>query len=340
MNRFLSELRTTESPVAAAELGRRGVSHHQLAGRRWRQTSRGFHRPAAPVEVTPTSRILDVAATLPAGAMIAGWAAAFALGVDHLDGFDDFSLRPIPVPVILPPGLHRRRGRDARYVQRWSEAATPQPLDVVEIGGVRISGPVRTAFDLARSAANLTEAVVAIDAMLGAAVVGQRTLAAASAGFRGTRGVRQARRALELACPGVLSPWESRLRMFHVLDLLLPTPLVNRPVFDANGRLLGVPDLLDEEAGLVIEYDGGRWRSLTRAAGHRDEAQHREDNVREELFERAGLVVVRCDKHDLTRQRPRLAARLRAARADGLARDRSRDRWSVEPSENEVVRGA
>ena len=70
-----------------------------------------------------------------------------------------------------------------------------------------------------------------------------------------------------------------------------------------------------------------------RGAGHRDRRQHREDNEREERLERAGLVVVRVEKADLTTYRSRLAQRLVAARADGERRVRSRDRWTVDEPE-------
>jgi hypothetical protein len=113
--------------------------------------------------------------------------------------------------------------------------------------------------------------------------------------------------------------------------LRLDSPLVNQPVFDLAGNFLGAPDLLDEEAGLAIEYDGMTWASSTTPDGHRDSSQHREDNVREERLERTGLLVVRADHQDLTRHRPRLAERLTSARSDGLSRDRRRDRWTLEP---------
>ena len=90
-----------------------------------------------------------------------------------------------------------------------------------------------------------------------------------------------------------------------------------------------MPNLLQPESALVIEYDGAGWSS-GRQHGHRDRDQHREDNQREERLERAGLVVVRVDKADVTQHRTALAARLRAAQADGLGRDRSRDRWTLE----------
>jgi hypothetical protein len=56
---------------------------------------------------------------------------------------------------------------------------------------------------------------------------------------------------------------------------------VNQPVYDLSGNLLGVADLLDPDAGLVTEFDGQQ---------HRERAQRRADNVREERLEAAGSL--------------------------------------------------
>jgi hypothetical protein len=105
-------------------------------------------------------------------------------------------------------------------------------------------------------------------------------------------------------------------------------------VFDLSGRFLGVPDLL-AEAGLAMEYDGTAWRSDLKPSGHRDPDQHREDNVREhnvreELLERSGLIVVGRTMSTSPQERRRLRQRLPVARADGLRRDRMRDRWTIQ----------
>lgn len=65
-----------------------------------------------------------------------------------------------------------------------------------------------------------------------------------------------------------------------ILDAGLPPPLVNRQVRDLAGRLVGVADLLDVEAGVAGEYDG---------AAHRTRARHRKDNDRLERFRNVSL---------------------------------------------------
>jgi len=91
-------------------------------------------------------------------------------------------------------------------------------------------------------------------------------------------------------------------------------------VFDLEGNFLGIPDLLDPEAGLVLEFDG---------KDHRQRRQHQADNIREEKLEVVNLTVCRVDSLDLRQPVP-LAERLRARRAQGMARDRRQDGWTTE----------
>lgn len=326
MSRFTDELATCRPAASVAAWKRRGISRATLTGPAFEPTTYGIYRRAGAV-VTSAQRILDVAAGLPEGALIAGWAAAYVHGVDSLDGRDDHTMALLPVPVLLPPG-QRRRPTDAIAYRQSTRTARGAVIEEVPVTSI-----LRTVVDIALLAPDLTEAVVGLDAMLAArrlTYAQLQRLVATKVSSR--RGIRQARSAVALARVGVRSSWESRLRTFAELELGWAGLQPNRAVFDAHGVLLGIPDLLDIEAGLAIEYDGGTWRS-DRSAGHRDRAQHREDNAREERLERAGLVVVRVEKDDLIRYRAQLAERLRSARADGLRRDRTRDRWTVDEPE-------
>lgn len=112
------------------------------------------------------------------------------------------------------------------------------------------------------------------------------------------------RAALELASDRSASPPETRLRLVWELDAGLPPPLVNVPVYSRTGQLLGIPDLLDPVAGLVVEYDGD---------DHRDPHRHSEDVDREARFRGVGLEVTRVTGRDL-RRTPELVHRLHTAR--------------------------
>jgi len=248
---------------------------------------------------------------------VSGGAAAYVLGADTLDGRDPFTGARQPVRLVLAPGGSHRHVPGVRSVRAALEAE-----EITDRHGLSVTSVLRTAEDLAREAPDLVEAVVALDVLVQAGLVRQRVLAAELGACVGGRGARQARAAAALCRTGVRSPWETRLRLF-VLELGLPEPLVNVPVFDLDGNFLGAPDLLDVEAGLATEFDG---------AGHREREQHRADNVREEGFERGGLVVARADSLDLTVHRAELGRRLRAAHADAM-RNRRPVRWTLaEPS--------
>lgn len=326
MPRFPDEWQGVRMPRTVAELQRRGVTRKMLRGARYERVSRGCYRRAADpgnLAITPTQRIVDACTTLPVGALITGWAAAFVLGVDALDGLDDHTLRPRPVPVILPPGERRQSTDSVSYRQSKLQIRGEKVL------GIPVTTPLWTSLDLARSAPDLSEAVVPLDAFLGARILTTGALRRGIARCRPRRGIRQARDAVALVRVGVRSSWETRLRVFAATELGLTDLEPNRAVFDSSGNLLGIPDLLDAGAARALEYDGSTWRS-DRAKGHRDREQHREDNAREERLERAGLVVVRVEKADLTRFRGQLAERILAAYADGLRRDGSRDRWTLD----------
>ena len=328
MGRFDEEWYETRVARTRQDLRTAGITRREIAGSGFQRTARGHHRRADPDQpTTPTQRIVDALPLIPDGGLFAGWAAAYVHGVNTLDGLDHHTLDALPVPVLLPPGLRRRDTATVTYRQSSRRARGELVNDIP------VTSVWRTIFDLTSHAPDLTEAVVAVDAFLAARIVTREILDRNLAGTAARRGVRRAREAIALARPGVPSTWETRLRIFAVTELGWTDLEPNRTVFDLTGQLLGVPDLLQVESALAIEYDGASW-STGRRHGHRDRDQHREDNAREERLERAGLVVVRADKSDLVQHRRALADRLRAAQADGLARDSSRDRWTLDGPEH------
>lgn len=319
-----ADLSDAVRPRTSRALRDQGVSKHLLDGPRYRRTSPGRYVPSG-VAPTTLQRLVEAAAHLPPGGALGGWSAAHLLGAPAFDGLDA-GLRPLPVVMSVADPLHRRATPGLRYVRQELSCD-----EVVDVGGITVTSPARTVADLARWARNVEDAVVEVDMLLQARVVGPETLALAGERLTGRRGARQARSAFTLARVGSRSPGETRLRLAYVLGLGAPTPLLNPWVYDGLGRLLGRPDLLDEDAGLVLEYDGGRWRDSARPDGHLDPEQHREDNVREEWFERNGLLVVRAARGDLHAHRAGLVARMGAARAEGLRHAHERRTWHVAP---------
>lgn len=297
----------------AAVLGGAGCGRSDLASPLWHQALPGRWAWTATDPRHPRQRALVAASALPADGALGGWAAAFLLGADDLDGSTADPDRFDPVLLCL----QRPRQR------RWWPGVRPfrsdlGPGDVVERDGVAVTSALRTAFDLGRLAPSLTEAVVALDVVVRDLAVDPVRVASYAWHRPGWRGLPQLRQALGLVDPRTRSPQESRTRMLWVLDAGLPAPKVNWPVLDLDSRLLGEVDLLDADAGLVVEYDG---------ADHADSDQRGTDAARHEALDRHGLEVVRLVASDLTTQRRRTLLRLRRAHSAGLARDRSRDRW-------------
>lgn len=269
------------------------------------------------IPLDPHQRIVEASALLPAFGTVSGWASAYWRGVRLLDGRCAGGTQPENVLLCLGP-TGKTRPRPGVDLSRERLTAT----DIEVIAGVPCTIGARTAFDGARKARSLCDAVVFLDMMLTAGAVTMPELHDYWADARNWRGLPLAKRALSLAQCGSRSPPETRLRLLWVIDAGFPKPLVNLPIFGLDGQLLGFPDILDAEAGTVLEYDGDE---------HRDIAQHTADNLREELFEDHGLIVCRVGRLDMGMRREQTLHRLIRARARGLARNRSLDHWTIDP---------
>lgn len=285
-----------------------------MRGRKWRGSSRGLF-VASDVPLTPAQRILEAVPLVPSSGALTGWAAAHAHGVDYLDGLDPFTLQLLPVPVCLNGPAGRRNLNGVTY-----HRDSLDPTDITRVLGLPLTTPLRATVDGVRHAPDLVEAVVFLDMVGHELDLDLDALARWCRAHPGQRGVRQLREALRCCDPRSASPWETRLRMFYQQTAGLPRPEVNVPVFTRDGRFLGVPDLLDEDAGLACEFDG---------QDHRGRRQHRDDNLREEGLEESNLVVCRVDSLDLRYPTP-LRDRLRSAYARGKARDRRRDGFTTD----------
>jgi hypothetical protein len=300
-----------------------GVTEGELRGPRWRAPHHGVHSPGVRSPDDPLQRIYDAAELLPPGGAVAGWAAAYLLGATELDGRGRSGREREPVRLVLPPALHLAKRAD---IVHWRTALRPD--DVHDVEGIPVTSPLRTAFDMARTA-RLDDAVVALDVLARRLGVGPDAVIAFLHEHRRFRGVPAGLRAARLADPLSRSTGESRLRLLWVVDAGLPRPECNPLVVDRDGMVLAMPDLLDTATGLAAEYDGST---------HRELDAHTQDNAREEEMESAGLVVVRVTSLDLGRDRARTVRRL----LDGYRRAASADRadrsWGWRPGRPSKLR--
>lgn len=158
-----------------------------------------------------------VALILPSGAAIGGASAAYLWGVNLLahDG---------PVTVVVPRVARMRPHNGVRIVRSTLPAA-----DVTRFAGLPVTTPLRTAFDLARSAR--VEGVVALDALLHRRVVKLDALHTYAGSHARWPGMPILAEALSLAEPLAESPMETRLRLLLV-DAGLPRPVAQHQVSD------------------------------------------------------------------------------------------------------------
>lgn len=174
-----------------------------------------------------------------------------------------------------PAGLHvwsDRIASDERCVHR----------------GIAVTTPARTALDIARRH-RTGEAVAALDALCRATDLKSSELLALAERHKGDRGMKRARRALDLVDPGAQSPKETWLRL---LLLRAGFPPVTTQVMVHDGRYvpLAYIDMGWEDVMVGVEYDGDQHRS--------DRRQYVKDIKRMELLESLGWLIVRVVAED------------------------------------------
>lgn len=232
-----------------------------------------FHRVLRGVYVDPS---VDVTARVKAEAawqycrgvgVLGGRSAAAALGVRYLDerrrtenGWQSFD----PEPAVL---YRPRAGSASTCAGLTVHRADLPPEEVVDVGGMRVTSPARTGFDLGRwpasahghpeSRKDLDQRVVLLDALcnrmrMEPSQIGQLALRhPRAAGLAGLRA------ALELADAGAESPPETHLRLL-VIRNGFPRPQTQPPVHDRAGRFFAHIDLGWPEWKVGFEYDG-KW---------------------------------------------------------------------------------
>lgn len=251
--------------LLAGEASRRGIPRSQLRGGRWLRLSRGLYAPAsAEVDLAATCRALG--RVLPSGAVHGEFTAASIFG---------WWLPPLPpstpicaaVPAdVVPP---RRSGLRTR---RTSLAEDERSI----VAGVAVTSAARTLLDLSAVLCTV-DLVVIMDSALRMGHCSAAELSR-TCDRVGVRGIRTFRRAASLADARSESPWETVLRLLHVLSGFSDVrPQVD--LTDADGGWLARADLWLVGTRRLHEYDG---------ATHRERERHAQDLAREKRLARAG----------------------------------------------------
>lgn len=185
-------------------------------------------------------------------------------------------------------------------VHVWEERIEADEITVVD--SMRVTTPARTALDLARRC-QLGAAVAAVDALVRATDVKMADVELLVKRYRGRRGMKAARAALELADGGAQSPKETWLRLL-LIAAGFPAPQTQIPVRNEWGWAEAYLDMGWEDIKVAVEYDGDQHRS--------SRYQYVKDIRRLETIERHGWIVVRviAEHH-----RDEIIRRVREARA-------------------------
>ena len=145
-------------------------------------------------------------------------------------------------------------------IHLWSDRIADDEIEL--IGGVRVTTPARTALDLA-CRLPVDPAVAAIDALSRATDLKMADVDLLVERYRGRRGLKNARVALDLVDPGAESPRETWLRLL-LIRAGFPRPQTQIPVYDEYGMLVAVLDMGWEDGKVAAEYEGDHHRTNRR----------------------------------------------------------------------------
>ncbi|OBH31831.1 hypothetical protein A5692_16475 [Mycobacterium sp. E342] len=205
--------------------------------------------------------------------ILAGYSASALHGAKWIDA----SL----TAAIIDTNARREPG-----VQVWEDRIEADEVCVVE--GMRVTSPERTALDLA-SRFPRDQAVAAVDALVQATHLKLADVERLAERYRGRRGMKAARAALDLVDGGAQSPKETRLRLL-LIRAGFPRPQTQIAVRNEWGWAEAYLDLGWEDIKVAVEYDGDQHRS--------SRYQYVKDIRRLEMLARYGWIVVRVIAED------------------------------------------
>jgi hypothetical protein len=179
------------------------------------------------------------------------------------------------------------------------------------LNGLRLTSPARTFVDLA-AFLDLTNLVCTGDVLALREPAGVQALREQLLLGSGRRGIRLARRAIDLVNPRSKSYMESKLRLILVLAGL-PEPDVNEVVYDIHGTWIACPDLAWRPVLLGLQYEGNHHRV--------DPRQWHSDINRDEAMVELGWTILRITSDDVNVNPAATVARIRRTH-DRLSRKR------------------
>ncbi len=196
---------------------------------------------------------------LPPGCFVCDRTAAWLHAGDRALGPNEHLVVPA-VSCFRPSDAGRLRNAIADSGEREIE-----PRDLMDLHGIPVTTPLRTALDLGRLQPTRDLRLHGMDTMLGLGAFSHEEMLAEVPRFNRRRGVVLLRVLAPLADPGSQSFGESALRLrWH--DAGLGRPRTQIPVC-GDGHEYYI-DMGDEELGMGAEYDGDEWHSSPEQLEH------------------------------------------------------------------------
>jgi hypothetical protein len=204
----------------------------------------------------------------------------------------------------LPAAIIDTNSRRAPQIQTWEDRISPDEICVVD--GMRVTTPERTALDLT-SRYPMDAAVAAVDALMQATELKLADVELLVNRYRGRRGIKAARVALEVVDGGAQSPKETWLRLL-LIRAGFPRPQTQIAVRNEWGWIEAYLDMGWEDVKVGVEYEGGQHQT--------SRYQYRKDIHRLETVERRyGWILVRVVAEDHPADVIRRVGEARAPRA-------------------------
>ena len=299
-----------DRPFTAAQARAEGISALQL---RWLCQHGYLRSPIKSVYLATQAgdstllRCESLALVVPEDCVVCDRHAGWLLGAEMvLAPNEHIHLRPIS--VFRPSGFGRLRNDLADSGERNLIDA-----DIVEVGGIRVTSPLRTAWDLGRVRWT-DQAIAGIDAMLGLGRFSREEFLDGIERFRRMRWVTVLRAVGPLGDGRSQSPGESVLRL-RWIEVHLPTPHPQLEVY-RDGVLIAILDIANEELRYAAEYDGAEW--------HTSPEQREHDRIRRTAVRGEDWVVDAFVSADLFGREQNAEARLREGAAEARQRFGSR----------------
>jgi len=288
-----------DTPFTWAAARTRGITRRQLdAAVRQREVTRLLQGVYVRSDVTITPVLLAQATALVVedSSVICDRTAAWILGVECFDYTELDRIPPVESYVL--------RGHDPTDRRECAGGTRDLlPEDWLEIGGVRVTTPLRTAMDLGCKLSR-RKALAAMDALMRAYGFTHADMRRLVPRYFRRRGVVQLRELLALVDPRAESSGESWTRL-EIHDRALPSPEPQYWVL-----VDGVPtyrlDLAYPHARVAVEYDG--------EAFHTSDEDRAADRKRRTWLRDHGWTVIVVDKNSFTEEAVNAwVAELRAA---------------------------